>query len=59
MGEGVWREILFGLRQFRRSPGLAAGVALTMTARPCIRSAGSGPLWRATRVDPSRALRAL
>jgi putative ABC transport system permease protein len=30
MGAGVWREILFGLRQFRRSPGLAAGVALTI-----------------------------
>jgi predicted permease len=30
MGGGVWREILFGLRQFRRSPGLAAGVALTI-----------------------------
>ncbi len=30
MGIGVWREFLFGLRQFRRSPGLAAGVALTI-----------------------------
>ncbi len=30
MGGGVWCEILFGLRQFRRSPGLAAGVALTI-----------------------------
>ena len=30
MGGGLWREILFGLRQFRRSPGLAAGVALTI-----------------------------
>ena len=30
MGAGVWHEILFGLRQFRRSPGLAAGVALTI-----------------------------
>ncbi len=26
----LWREILFGLRQYRRSPGLAAGVALTI-----------------------------
>ncbi len=30
MAGGLWREILFGLRQFRRSPGLAAGVALTI-----------------------------
>ena len=30
MGGGAWRELLFGLRQFRRSPGLAAGVALTI-----------------------------
>jgi len=29
MGE-LWREISFGLRQFRRSPGLAASVALTI-----------------------------
>ena len=26
----LWREFIFGLRQFRRSPGLAAGVALTI-----------------------------
>ena len=26
----IWREFLFGLRQFRRSPGLAAGVALAI-----------------------------
>jgi putative ABC transport system permease protein len=30
VGSGLWREILFGLRQYRRSPGLAAGVALTI-----------------------------
>jgi predicted permease len=30
MAGDLWREILFGLRQFRRSPGLAAGVALTI-----------------------------
>ena len=30
MGGGAWREFLFGLRQYRRSPGLAAGVALTI-----------------------------
>jgi predicted permease len=30
MSGGAWREILFGLRQYRRSPGLAAGVALTI-----------------------------
>jgi predicted permease len=30
MSVGVWRELLYGLRQYRRSPGLAAGVALTI-----------------------------
>jgi len=30
MAGELWREFLFGLRQFRRSPGLAASVAVTV-----------------------------